>query len=98
MKHPHTKHAVPVGRRALSSLEAGETGVIESIETSSYVAYKLMEMGLGQGETIRYIRKAPFGDPLEFEVMGCRLAIRRSEADMIYVRTTPSYIPSDSLF
>jgi Fe2+ transport system protein FeoA len=34
---------------------------------------------------MRYIGAAPLGDPLEYEVRGYRLCMRRSEAEQIQV-------------
>ena len=87
--HHHQKSTVQQnGRRPLSELKPGERGVIESVETSPDIVYKLMEMGLGPGEPIRFIREAPFGDPLVYEIMSYRLAIRKSEADRIFLKSS----------
>ena len=32
------------------------------------------------------IRRAPLGDPVEYELRGCRICLRRSEAERIRVR------------
>ena len=45
-----------------------------------------VEMGLIPGATVRAIRVAPLGDPVEFAVMGSRISIRRVDADAILVR------------
>lgn len=73
--------------KALSSLRPGEEGVVATLRTSDSITEKLMEMGLGEGECVRFIRKAPFGDPIELEVMNIRLALRKSEADKILLKT-----------
>jgi Fe2+ transport system protein FeoA len=39
-----------------------------------------MEMGLTPGASVRLIGIAPLGDPLELEVRGYRLSLRKSEA------------------
>ena len=41
---------------------------------------RLAELGLTPGETVRLLRRAPLGDPLEFLVRGYRLAVRGDEA------------------
>jgi Fe2+ transport system protein FeoA len=45
-----------------------------------------MEMGLLPGTELSIVNVAPFGDPLEIEVRGCRLSIRRHEAALVLVR------------
>ncbi len=47
---------------------------------------RYVEMGLIPGATVRAIRVAPLGDPVEFAVMGSRISIRRADADAILVR------------
>jgi|GEM_PF-234312 len=46
---------------------------------------RLMELGLVPGTTVRIRNVAPMGDPLELELRGCRLSIRRAEASEIEV-------------
>lgn len=45
----------------------------------------LMELGLVPGTRVEVIRTALFGDPLEVDVMGTRLALRRSVAAQVQV-------------
>lgn len=47
---------------------------------------RLMEMGLLPGTELAIVNVAPFGDPLEIEVRGCRLSIRRHEAALVQVK------------
>jgi Fe2+ transport system protein FeoA len=69
----------------LSSLRPGESAVIEKLDGSPEVMLHLVELGLVPGEKITLLRTAPWGDPLEIELMSYRLAIRRSEAQKIMV-------------
>lgn len=55
------------------SLEMGELGT------------SLMELGLVPGTRVEVIRQAPWGDPLEVDVAGARLALRRSVAATVIV-------------
>lgn len=72
--------------RTLSALAAGEKAVVERLETSEEASLKLMELGIGPGEPVRFLRQAPFGGPIEIELMGYRLCIRQSDCDKIIVR------------
>ena len=58
----------------------GETVRIGDVVGDDRVALRLLEMGLTPGSTVRVLGRAPFGDPLELEVRGYRLSIRRAEA------------------
>ena len=42
-----------------------------------------MEMGVIPGVSVRMVKSAPFGDPIEIRVRGYSLALRRSEAEAI---------------
>lgn len=44
------------------------------------VVLRLFEMGLSRGVTVTVTRRAPLGDPLEVEVRGTRLCLRRHDA------------------
>ena len=46
---------------------------------------RLLEMGLTTGTEIQLIRFAPLGDPIEIEVRGYRLSLRKREAKGIQV-------------
>jgi ferrous iron transport protein A len=71
--------------RPLTSLEPGQAAVVERIDLPDTIKGKFLELGICPGETVQIIRWSPFGDPLEIEVLGYRLALRRSEADHIFV-------------
>ena len=46
-------------------------------------------MGVTPGVEIRRLGAAPLGDPLEFELRGYRLSLRKSEAQHIEIDSTP---------
>lgn len=59
---------------------------IEAVDGERSFRRRLLELGLCPGTTIRVTNVAPLGDPLEIEVRGGRLSIRRDEAAQIRVR------------
>ena len=72
--------------KPLTMMQPDESAVITSMDGAAETMLHLLELGLAPGERIRLIRSAPLGDPMEIELMGYRLAIRRSEASRISVR------------
>lgn len=66
--------------RTVAELSPSESGVIASIGGERAFRRRLMELGLVPGTSIVLRQIAPLGDPLELEVRGCRLSIRRREA------------------
>lgn len=70
---------------ALSELRPGQTGRISEFLGANDMHHRLMELGMLPGTEIRCIRMAPLGDPLEFEVRGYNLSLRKAEAATIAV-------------
>lgn len=70
---------------ALSSLGLRQKGRISELDFPSDQRARLMEMGLTPGVDVRLIRFAPLGDPIEVEVRGYRLSLRKREAESIRV-------------
>jgi hypothetical protein len=67
----------------LAQLAAGESAVVKAYPASSVAFTRLREMGLLPGTRVTLIRVAPLGDPLEIQVRGYRLSLRKSEAEHI---------------
>jgi Fe2+ transport system protein FeoA len=42
-------------------------------------------MGIVKGESVRVERVAPLGDPVEYQIKGYHLSLRREEAEQISV-------------
>ncbi len=64
----------------LDELRVGQQARIVEVQGSDGIAIRLMEMGLTDGEEISLIGFAPLGDPIEFEIRGYRLSLRKTEA------------------
>jgi Fe2+ transport system protein FeoA len=50
---------------------------------------RLLEMGFVPGTVVTALRSAPLGDPVEYAVMGGRVAMRRIDASAIIVEAGP---------
>lgn len=61
-------------------LKKGVPAVVVSVEAVGMLKKRMGSLGVVPGATIMFIRKAPFGDPLEFSVRDCRIAIGKAEA------------------
>ena len=70
---------------SLKDLEPGQRGVVEIFHGSEGQRLRLMELGLLPGTLVRFVRRAPLGDPLEVEVRGFHLSLRSCEAESIGV-------------
>ncbi len=69
----------------LDQLKSGETAVIKTVQAQGALRSRLMDMGLIKGSLVKIIRIAPFGDPMEIEVKGYNLSLRKKEAQNILV-------------
>lgn len=67
----------------LAELAKGESRTVLSVRGESLVTRRLMEMGVIPGVAVRMVKSAPFGDPLEINVRGYSLALRRNEAESV---------------
>tara|TARA_A100001037_G_C15100087_1_gene613531 strand:+ start:1282 stop:1512 length:231 start_codon:yes stop_codon:yes gene_type:complete len=73
-------------RRHIGQLSNGEEVQLGDMKLPEAAADRLAEMGLLPGATVRMIRRAPLGCPIEFEVAGARLALRQADAAQIFVQ------------
>ncbi len=71
--------------KRLSELEPGDKGVVIKIGGSSSTRRRLMDMGVVKKALINVIRKAPLGDPVEFEIKDYNLTLRKRVAENILV-------------
>lgn len=69
----------------LAELPLGGRGRVVSVSGGDEIALRLLEMGLTPGVEVAFVGVAPLGDPLEFELRGYRLSVRRSEAARVEV-------------
>jgi len=71
----------------LTNIPNGESAEVIAISGNNRITKRLMEMGVVPGVSVRMIKSAPFGDPLEISLRGYHLAMRISEADQIEVQS-----------
>ncbi|TVP95821.1 MAG: ferrous iron transport protein A [Planctomycetaceae bacterium] len=69
----------------LDQLRPGEVGEIFRIEGCDGISCRLREMGFVPGEAVRFLSKAPLGDPLSCLIQGSRIALRGSEARRVFL-------------
>ena len=71
--------------KTLRDLKVGESGVIERLHGEGALKRRIMDMGLTRGTEVFVRKVAPLGDPLELNVRGYELSIRKADAEMIEV-------------
>lgn len=71
--------------KTLKNVGCGETVRVVKMEGGGAVKSRIMDMGITKGAEI-YVRKvAPLGDPIEVNVRGCELSLRKEDAELILV-------------
>ncbi|MFV0557744.1 MAG: ferrous iron transport protein A [Enterococcus sp.] len=69
----------------LSELAMGDMGYVVNILGQGAVRRRLMDMGLTKQVAIKVSKLAPLGDPIELNVRGYQLVIRKSEAELVLI-------------
>ena len=73
------------GVSTLATLPVGSRGKVARIDGDDEISIRLMEMGLTPGVEFAVVGVAPLGDPLELELRGYRLSVRKSEAARVEI-------------
>ena len=69
----------------LADLPVGASAILREYPRAGTTFLRLRELGLLPGVTVKLVRAAPLGDPLEIRVRGCSLTLRRAEAAHVLV-------------
>jgi len=71
--------------RTLRDLKSGERSTIIQVKGEGSVKRRLMDMGVTRGVEVLVRKVAPLGDPIEVNIRGYELTLRKSEAENIIV-------------
>lgn len=72
--------------KTLKDAKVGETVTAVRLHGEGAVKRRIMDMGITKGTEL-YVRKvAPLGDPMELNVRGYELSVRKADAEMIEVQ------------
>lgn len=69
----------------LADIPSGRSVRVLDVLGDDSLAARIMEMGIIEGQTVRVMGIAPLGDPMDLEVQGYRLSLRKAEARRITV-------------
>lgn len=70
----------------LDDLSTGNSGVILSVGGQGALRRRLLDMGLTPNTKVLIRKVAPFGDPIELNLRGYALSIRREDARNIIIK------------
>lgn len=71
--------------KTLREAKVGETVRVVKLHGEGAVKRRIMDMGITKGVDVQIRKVAPLGDPVEINVRGYELSIRKADAGMIEV-------------
>lgn len=72
--------------KTLREAKIGETVTVERVNGEGATRRRIMDMGITRGVEV-YVRKvAPLGDPVEVNVRGYELSLRKADAERVVVQ------------
>ena len=70
----------------LADLNSGDRCIVTSHHSEGAFRKRLLEMGFVPGEEVFVVRSAPLKDPIEYNLLGYHVTLRRQEAESIEVK------------
>ncbi|MDF2596409.1 MAG: ferrous iron transport protein [Clostridia bacterium] len=71
--------------RTLKQLKPGEKATIMKVSGESAIKRRMMDMGITRGAEVLVRKVAPLGDPIEVNIRGYELTLRKAEAENIII-------------
>ena len=64
----------------------GQTYNVANISGTGALRRRIMDMGITRGTQLKVVKEAPLGDPMELELRGYHLSLRREDAECVEVK------------
>ena len=71
--------------RTLKDARVGDTVTVVKLYGEGAIRRRIMDMGITKNVQIHIRKVAPLGDPLEVNVRGYELSLRKNDAEMIEI-------------
>ncbi len=71
--------------KTLKDLKVGQSAKVVRLHGEGAVKRRIMDMGITRGTDVFVRKVAPLGDPMELNVRGYELSVRKADAEMIEV-------------
>ena len=69
----------------LNEMSLNEQGVVKKVVAEGKIKRRLFDMGVTPGANVVFKKVAPLGDPIEINIRGYELSLRRDEADKVLI-------------
>jgi Fe2+ transport system protein FeoA len=73
--------------KRLNKFAPNEKGTVKTVAADGKIRRRLFDMGVTPGAEIVMIKTAPLGDPIEINIRGYELSLRKSEAETVLLET-----------
>jgi len=70
----------------LREVKTGQTVTVVKLSGDSAVKRRIMDMGVTKGTELFVRKVAPLGDPIELQVRGYELSLRKADAEFVEVK------------
>lgn len=71
--------------KTLKDVKVGTEATVVRVHGEGALRRRIMDMGVTKGVSVKVVKVAPLGDPLELTVRGYQLSLRKADAAMIEV-------------
>ena len=71
--------------QTLKDLKVGQSARVVKLQGEGALRRRIMDMGITKGVELHVRKVAPLGDPVEINVRGYELSIRKADAELILV-------------
>jgi ferrous iron transport protein A len=71
--------------KTLRDVRTGDTVTVARLHGEGAVKRRIMDMGITRGAEVFVRKVAPLGDPVEVQVRGTEVSIRKTDAQLIEV-------------
>lgn len=71
----------------LNQVKTGRTVRVVRVHGEGALRQRILDMGLTKNAEVKVLKMAPFGDPIEMEVRGFELSLRKAEAACVEVES-----------
>ena len=70
-------------KKFLNEMVQGEQGTVKKVVAEGKIKRRLFDMGVTPGANVTFKKVAPLGDPIEINIRGYELSLRKDEADKV---------------
>jgi len=72
--------------QTLKDVKCGQTVLVVKLHGEGAIKRRIMDMGITRGTEVFVRKVAPLGDPVEVNVRGYELSLRKADAQMIEIQ------------